>query len=246
MAKNLKVGDTVYVPRSLVISDDPDLPEGAELYMARVVERENKSAKLTLTRDRISSWVPTSKLSSQTGLLIIEIGDFETETILLDRLHKCILQYSRLLFDDSEVRSIKIRTLEELRFFWADKHTSCSNVLLLAHGSPSGIRFGRETVSAQEIVQVFEHCNPSPKEVVSLCCQTGLKSFAKEFSQSRACDSFVAPFHSIHGATAALFYSSLLSHRLLGAASLKVAFNHAKKAVETSASFRIWKDGSLQ
>jgi hypothetical protein len=245
MARNLQVGDTVYVPRSLVVSDDPDIPEGAELYMARVVEKVNKSVKLGLTRERTSSFIPTSKLSSRTGLLIVEVGDFETETILLDRLHKSILQYSRLLFDDSEVRSIKIRSLEELRWFWAEKHGSCSNVLFVAHGSPNGIRFGRQMVQATEITAVLEHCNPTPKEIVSLCCQTGLRSFAKAFSESRCCDSFVAPFHSIHGATAALFYSSLLSHRLLRAKSLKVAFNNAKKAVETSASFRIWKNGFL-
>ena len=45
------------------------------------------------------------------GILILNIGDFQTEATLLDPLAKSVLQYSRLLFDDSYVKHYKVRTL---------------------------------------------------------------------------------------------------------------------------------------
>ena len=116
------------------------------------------------------------------GILILNIGDFQTEATLLDPLAKSVLQYSRLLFDDSYVKHYKVRTLEELKYLWAKEHNVYTHIVMIGHGCKNGFIFNDKIVSVQELKSIFDA--PSklhPKVFISLCCKTGKKSVAEIF-----------------------------------------------------------------
>ena len=179
-------------------------------------------------------------------ILILNIGDFQTEATLLDPLAKSVLQYSRLLFDDSYVKHYKVRTLEELKYLWAKEHNVYTHIVMIGHGCKNGFIFNDKIVSVQELKSIFDA--PSklhPKVFISLCCKTGKKSVAEEFSKMKVCSCFIAPFSSIHGVNASLFLQTLFANHFLNGNSINVACKNTLKGMKSSVPFRVWEDGVL-
>jgi hypothetical protein len=189
--------------------------------------------------------VPSSKTHADVGVLVLSIGDLVTETSLIDPLSKSVLQYLRLLLPDDQVRREQIRTVAELSEVWRVNHGMASHVVLVSHGRPDAVRFvDPGWVRAAGFCQVLDQPGVTPKEFISLACQTGRAEFAKAFSNSASCRSFLGPFQSVHGALASQYCQAYFTARFLGGQSTKVAFRTAAKGIAVGTHFRLWRDGT--
>jgi len=239
MAKNLHVGDRVYVPwtRLGVVDDKP-----SALHYTRVVEVNQRSVVVEMP-DANRTTVASSAVLKNLGIAVIRIGDLETEVGLLDPLAKSVLQFLRLLnTDDSFTRLFETRSLAELRHFWENNGGALSHVVLIGHGSDAGIRFGTEgTKSAQDIGEIVAQ-DGQRKQFISLCCHTGRAAFAKAFSGFPACESIIAPFDSVHGAVASQFCQTFFAFHLLNGITTTVAFKNTCKSVPGNHVLKLWQN----
>lgn len=240
---SLKVGDRVYVPCMLV----PELTnQDTALYRTKVASRNDNSACVDLPGGVVSQPIGVSRLHADVGILIINIGDFQTESALLDPLSKSILQFCRLLVPDDQVASVKVRSVAELRAYWLKNHRAYTHVVLIAHGDKDCLGFGVDgDVYMDGLEGLFKYRGAKPKSFISLCCKTGYADFGKIFSSFTVCKSFTAPFNSVHGATASQFCQTMLTWSLLEGRTTKVAFKSARDSVPGAVSFRLWKNGVL-
>lgn len=244
MASNIRNGDMVYVPCSL-FSELSKYPKA--VYRTEVVGIENKSIRIKLPNETISNKFSISLAHKTLGLMIVSVGDYDTELTLLDPLSKSILQYARLLMDDDYIRRIKIRTLEELKRYWQRENPVYSHVIIIGHGCKTGIKFGDQWVNADEFQkQVLRIWGGDKKTIISLCCKTGYKTFGGKISSFAQCRHFIGPFHSVHGAVASQFCQTFLAYHLLEGKTTKVAFNKARMYVPGSTSFRLWGNNQLK
>lgn len=242
MTQKFAVGDTVYIPSSL-LPDGDSYP--TSIYRTSVTQTQAKSVKVNLRDGSQSDWIASSKPHKNLGIAIITIGDFSTEETLLNPLAKSILQFSRLLLDDGSVTSIRIRAIGELGAWWARNHTAYSHIVFIGHGSPNDIHFGYGGARKPEDFQrrVLSVAQEK-KTFISLCCATGKNSFSSYFSSIPACGHLIAPFRSIHGAVASQFFQTYMCWHLLHGKTTKVAFKKAASTVTGNNIFRLWKDGT--
>lgn len=245
MTRNLRQGDTVYVPCSK-FSELEAYPTA--FYQTRVVEIENRSIKVNLPNQIVSDFFGMSLAHPNIGLMIISIGDFETEETLLNPLSKSILQYARLLMPDDTIRHIKLRSLAELKTIWRQDQEAYSHIVFIGHGKPDGIKFGVDGwVSAETLnTEVIRVWGGSKKTIISLCCKTGYKSFGGAVSSFPQCNYFLGHYHSVHGAVASQFCQTFLAYHLLEGKTVVVAFKKARETVPGSTSFRLWVNNQLK
>lgn len=235
------VGTTVFVPVSL-------LPNGesytTSLYRTSVTDVRGRSAKIRLRDGVYSDWIATSKLHQNAGIVIVSVGDFCTEGNLLNPLSKSVLQFSRLLLDDSSVTHLRVRAIGELAKWWKHNHEAYSYIVFIGHGAPDSIHFGYGGARTPEHfgMRVFSIATKK-KTIISLCCETGKAAFSKKFSELSSCGHLIAPFHSIHGAIASQFFQTYMCWQLLHGKSTKVAFKKAAESVAGNGIFRLWQNG---
>lgn len=190
--------------------------------------------------------VATSVVHKTVGVLVLRIGDFNTETSLLNPLSKSILQYTRMLLPDDMVKLHEIRTTSELEVIWQKEHAAITHLVLIAHGRKDAVCFGSGTwVSGEKLGEIMSAPKPSPQNVLSLSCRTGCSAFAKSFSESTACGVLSAPFQPIHGSVASLFCQSMFAKQLLEGRTPRVAFKHARSSIPYGVHFRLWRNGKL-
>ena len=243
MAQGLKVGDNVYVPR-VRLGLDVDTPSA--LWRTTVREVIGRSVVVDLPGGAPSSPIASSAAHLDVGVIILRVGDFDTETTLLDPLAKSLLQFCRLLLPDDQVTLREVRSRIELRHFWEQDHGVNSHLLLVGHGREDGIRFGHaDWVSPHDLATDLGINGVSPKVVVSMCCRTGYADFSQALSATAVCSAAIAPFDKVHGAVASQFVQTFLAHHFLQGETLKVAFRHARQRVPGAASFRLWMAGRL-
>ena len=243
MARSLSTDDTVYVPWAR-LGDAADHPSA--FWKGEVAEVRDRSVKVTMPGAQISDWVASSAVHRNIGILIVEIGDFDSEAVLLKPLAKSVLHFCRLLVSDA-VRLLELRTLAELKCFWRSNHGAYRHVILVGHGDDDGIAFSIEgTPSVSDLVNTFVTEDVEPKIFISLCCRTGFASFAKPFSNSVVCEALIAPFHSIHGAVASQFCQTFLAHHLLDGRTTAVAYKSSADSVPGGKKFRLWRRGALK
>ena len=241
MAKNLVLGEQVFVPAS-VFDNAADWPSA--FVPCQVLDLEDRSVRVE-HRD-VSKWVATSKCQRTIGLLIFCVGDLETETALLDPLSKSVTQFCRLLAPDDHVRFYKIRSVEEMRAIWAHEHAAYSHVILIGHGSGTALRFATDGwQDAGQLAPVLDIAGVEPKSIINLACQAGKAALGRTFSCMQMCGVYIGAFHSIQGAIASQFVQSFLIHHLLRGETTKIAFRHARNQVAGSTSFRLWRHGVL-
>ena len=244
MATNLQLGETVYVPCARV---DGLESTGVALYRTQVTSVNGRRAKVRISGGADSDWIGTSLLHRDVGILVINIGDFETEHTLLDPLAKSVAQFCRLLVPDDQIRSIRVRSVKELVQFWQGEQAAYSHVIWIGHGSENGIKFAVDGWKpAGELSQNLRVYGAPKKTYVSLCCKTGYQNYGVVMSKVAICRQFLGPFHSVEGAVASQFCQTFLTNHLLYGKTVGVAFNHARSSVPGSASFRLWNAGKLK
>ena len=244
MARNLQVGETVYVPCSRVADLDST---GVALYKTRVEQTRDRAITVRLPGGDPSDWIGSGLVHRDVGILILNIGDFETEHTLLDPLAKSVTQFCRLLVPDDQIRSVRIRALGELKKFWRTNQRAYSHVIWIGHGSETGVKFAVDGWKDAGILAQELRVHGAPKKTyVSLCCKTGYKSFGGVMSEAAICRNFIGPFHSVNGAVASQFCQTFLTSHLLDGRAPGVAFRHARESTPGSASFRLWNSGNLK
>jgi hypothetical protein len=242
-----KVDDIVYVP-SHKLPDSASYPYA--MVKSKVVEVKGavakRSVKVTLPKPPgVSDWIASSWVVADPSILLLKIGDYGTETTLLDPLAKSALQFLRLLLEDGMLLRRDVRSLDELREVWTREGVSRRNVILIGHGAKNGIHFGVDgLVYADELAGVLAPTGGA-KSFLSLCCLTGCAAFAKPFSALPVCEELVAPYHSVHGAVASQFLQALLVCRLLRGESPAVAYRHAAERIPAEWGFRRWVAGGM-
>lgn len=244
MAKNLNVNDYVYVPCSLF----EETSCSSALYNTTVLEVSGRSVRVELPDGQPSELVASSRVHLECGIWIITIGDLQTEYTLLSPLSKLVLQFCRLLHsDDGQVLHTRVGSLAELGKIWNEKNNAFEFIILIGHGSKYGFYFAADDwVNADELLNVINLSESKPKNFISLCCETGKSPFAPNFSKAKVCNTYIAPFHSIHGAIASQFCLTYLTQLLLEGRMKKTAFNYARKNVPGSSKFRFWENGKLK
>ena len=235
-----EIGDEVYVPRTR-LGLDPNAP--SPFYRTTIREREKRSVRVDLPGGQLSELVATKSISDSFGVLILRIGDFR-EHELLDPLAQSIFNYSSMLLPGDSVRLVQIRTIREFILIWREQHGTCKQLIIIGHGYEGGLMFGDKEVSVRRFRRMLEEPDPSPKEVISLACNTGYTKMGRGVSQSPAVSHFVAPFQSVHGCVASVFASTFLHERLLAHHSARVAYKHAKKDLVGGAKFRLFENGA--
>lgn len=244
MATNLQVGETVYVPCSRV----PSLAQaGIALYRTQIIQVDGRKVKIELPGGNESDWIGISLLHREVGILVVNIGDFETEHTLLDPLAKSVGQFCRLLVPDDQIRAIRVRSSEELRTFWQREQQAYSHVIWIGHGGGNGIKFGVDGwKTAGEMSSLLRVHGAPKKTYISLSCKTGYKAYGGKMSEAAICKQFIGPFHSVEGAVASQFCQTFLTSHFLDGKTVGVAFNHARSSVPGSSSFRLWNSGRLK
>ncbi|ARR52635.1 hypothetical protein HY78_03825 [Rhizorhabdus wittichii DC-6] len=181
MAKNLAVGEMIYVPAALV--DVEDLPSA---FLRTAVE-DVAGRKVRITFRGADHWIASSRCQRNVGLLIICIGDWATEATLLDPLSKTVLQFCRLLVPDDQVRFYKVRSIAELRAIWVREHATYSHVILIGHGNGSAVQFANDRwQTAAQLDPVLSIPGAAAKYFVNLACQGGQAPPRQAIFQSRS------------------------------------------------------------
>lgn len=226
----------------------PSLGEiGVALYRTVVQQVGDRKVRVRLRDGSSSDWIGSAMVHRDVGILILNIGDFETEHTLLDPLAKSVGQFCRLLVGDDQIRSVRLRGIDELVKFWRKNQAAYSHVIWIGHGNGSGLRFAVDGwKDAQEISEVLRVHGAPKKTYISLSCQAGYKEFGGTMSRATICRYFLGPFQSVSGAVASQFCQTFLTSHFLDGRTAGVAFRHARSSVPGSASFRLWNSGRLK
>lgn len=239
----MNVGDRVWVPVDLLPNPERYPYALRQLEITRV---HGKRVAVSLEGGQASPLIPKSRLHRLCGVVVVRVGDFQTETTTLDPLAKSVTQFLRLLLEESAVRLCEVRSREELAAWWAINAAAYTHLILIGHGEPNGVLFG---VGGLATAATFGHaCNGGggPKTLISLACKTGRKDFSKELSQRAQFSRVIAPFHSVHAAIASQFVQTYLASHLVKGRTPKIAWRNARQATPGTDSFRMWVHGTME
>ena len=178
----------------------------------------------------------------------MEIGDFESEATLLQPLKKSILQFARLLLNDDYIRSYSVRSAEEFRYIWTREHSVTSHIILVGHGDATSIKFGPSgRVDAAQFIALLATQGGvvEAKQIISLCCKTGSKSFGGSVSGTPSVEAFIGPATALHGANASQFCQSYLTYHFLHGFKSHTAYEYARTSNPGASDFNFWRKTSL-
>ena len=244
MAKNLQVGEEVYAPLNRLGVDRTGI---SAFLRTTVLEVTHRTARVDLLDNGATADIATSALHRNVGVCIFAVGDIDTELSLIEPLRKSVLQYCRLLLPPPSLLLHSIRSMSEMRTFWHRDHALCSHVVLIGHGGDDGLHFAVDGLVAPAVVgALFAEEGAVPKQFLSLCCETGKAAFARPFSNAANCETFIGPYHSVHGAIASQFLQTYFGHHLLDGKTTKVAYNKAQEDVPSGVKFRFWDRGVIK
>lgn len=240
MATNLQIDEQVYVPASVLgIENSP-----YAMVRGRVTAVRNNSCSLTVAGTAYPD-IGSQRVRREVATLVVRVGDLLTERATLDPLFKSVLQYLRLLVEDDCVLGLTVRTRREFDAFWAAQGAAYHYLVIVGHGvgDGDGVSFLDGTYTAKDLsATLSQHGNDT--SVISLVCRTGYAKFAKTLSKAATVGNVAAPKVSVHSALASLFAQALFGGLFLDGKSFKVAFRHARELLSSSATFKLWRDGS--
>lgn len=245
MARNLQINDTIYLPVSTFEEDPAATNNSFPIVEKTVLSIRQRKVEIDVGNGQ-TKFVASSKCHKNIGILICSIGDLQSELSLIDPLAKSILQFFRLLVPDDSLKSFKVRSLAELTAICQENHRLISHIIIIGHGDASGLKFGvGGFINVHEFSTELQQIGMSPKNIISLACQTGYKSFGGLLSGFTFCDHFIGPFQSVHGSVASQFVQTLFTLHFLDGLTLHVAFKKSRKLLTGSTSFRLWKKKEL-
>lgn len=245
-AEGLQAGEEVWVAASVVGEENPV----TSVVRRKILEKCGSRIRLENGKTTGSPLIRASRAFKNHGVLVITVGDFDSEWPLLDPLSRSVREFLNLLLDPASVKFVKVRCLEELRRAWSKLSPGTSHVVFLGHGSEHGLFFGGDDLDlagdklADALVPVSGDL--AGKTFVFLSCKAGVAGFAKTFSAASHVGAVIAPLRSVHGAEAALFAQAFFTEHFLKGGTPAIAFNRVKRLPSlTACRFRIWRNGVL-
>lgn len=238
---SFSVNERVHVP-SLKAGLTVDYPYS--MASVTICEVTDRYVKVNLPNGDISEEIPLSLVRKRLGLLIVQIGDFESEATLLEPLKKSILQFSRLLLNDDYIRSYSVRSASEFRYVWEKEHPVTSHIILVGHGDATSIKFGPATqVSGADFITLLSTDGGivEAKQIISLCCKTGSKTFGGNVSGTPNVEAFIGPTTALHGANASQFCQSYLTYLFLHGYKSSTAYEYARATNPGASDFAFWR-----
>jgi hypothetical protein len=191
--------------------------------------------------------VPSSAVHFDVGVCVIRVGDFQTESNLLNPLTKSIVHFLKILLPDDQLLTHYIRSPEEFYHIVATYGGAFTHFVLVGHASAQGLHFAfgvREPAGA--LAATLPQHTVRQHNFICLCCHSGERSFARQFSASPACAHLVAPLGALHGAVGSQFAQTFFVRHFLEGRTFTVAFNQSREGVPGGTRFRHWRNGSLQ
>jgi hypothetical protein len=183
MARGLKKGEEVFVPRALI---GANVNAMSAYYRTEIYECEGDGVYLVSDPSGREHSIHARHLLRGQAVALILIEDGKSTTTLLDPLHDSIFQYLKLLLPDEAIRSIRADSVSALALKWDAVKEGVSIVVIIGHGhiTGSGIVFALDgLVKAQD----FLGCFGVPLDSVyflSMACYSGQEDFGKPFSGS--------------------------------------------------------------
>jgi hypothetical protein len=204
--------------------------------------------------------VSSRRFRRYTKILIVRIGDWETEQLTLNPLADSLKAQLSLLLPPGFVDVEYIRTLDELKGALklhgggksTEGKTPWGYAVLVGHGRSggnAGMNFGGTWCTPLAIAGAIGGLGPGRKsfseaKIISVCCHTGDPSFAETISDTLN-STFVGPSESVHSYEAAAFVLRLFYEHFLQGRLWSDAFRETCQASATfSTRFRCWRDGS--
>jgi hypothetical protein len=243
MAK-FRVGQRVYAP-IYRYSEGTGAPYAIVPCVVREIEKRSCVVDLPYIGLRRFA---TSLLHASVGVCLVRIGDFRSEQAAMDPICKSILNYLRLVLPDDHVKSVGLRTQEELEELFEIYASAYTVWILVGHGTSAGeMCFTRNVrIRSTNLASRLAPHAAEPKAFLFLACHAGEAKFARPFSnESSLCSTLIGPTGPLHGAVAAQFAQSLLGFHYLEGCRVGVAFERAAESTQMSVNFRIWKNGKF-
>lgn len=179
---------------------------------------------------------------SPLAVLLLRLGELETETTLLDPLSKSVLQFLRLLLPDDAITTLNARTPDEIQVFMQASGAAFSHVVLVGHGRKDALKLpGGKWLPVADFVELIAQAQ-NVRYVISLACRTGLTDFGRGMTIGASPLELVGPTGEVHGATASLFAQQLLAEHLLDSKEFPAAVRRANAAVRGT-TFAHWRNG---
>lgn len=199
--------------------------------------------RISLPNGNLSNIIGVNLVRKKLGILIVTIGDYSTEETLLKPLTKSILQYSRLLCSDDCIKTIFVRSLKELEYYWKLEHSIVSHLVLVGHGEKNALLFGGDWVNPNDLNKILDGVGKivEGKQIISLCCKTGSAEFGSVISSKQICEIFVGPSGSVHAAYASQFYQTFMVLQLLNGYSVTKSYDWARIATPGLTEFNLWR-----
>jgi hypothetical protein len=257
MTRRFDDGERVFVP-SRRIADDltsgkADVNKADPLLRGTVVKRMPDQRSYTVmvrapdaknpgqSRDVTVSSVSSKNIRADGSTLIIEIGDLLTEQTLLSPLANALADGLSLLMPFGSLVRERARTLPGFALLWEHYAPAVSQLILVGHGRPNGILFGRHWADATEFVERMEPFAPArgfrELKVISVCCQTGSGELAKDVTRQLGC-SWVGPTRDALGFECAIFVQALYAAHFCAGYQWATAVEKAKAVIPAAFEYR--------
>lgn len=243
MAK-YNVGDKVYVPVERVAAGS-SCPFSVITGTVTAINKRSVTVNCPYgigPKTIASSAVHSASLS----VCIIRVGDFQTESSLLDPITKSVRHFLRLLIPDDQVSLHYVRTEAEFLDVFHRTSSVFTHYVFVGHGVAAGdliFSLGQRS-SAAALVAAMKQLTTETHDFLWLCCHSGDAKFARIFSTAPFCRNHVGSFRTLNGATASYFTQAFFVHHLLEGCSFRVAFKRAVEALPTTDHFRHWQAGT--
>lgn len=244
MSKTIRIGDQVCVPVERVA-------RGSNCPYPIVTGYVSARNGRTLTVNNLPYGIGTVQIASSAvheanlSVSIVRIGDFASETTLLDPITKSISHYLRLLLPDDRLRTHYIRSLDELNRLWTDHSNGVSHFIIVGHASGADLLFATDgAVNSSDVAARLIPVIGAGSDFVLLCCESGKVNFARPFSNAACCRNLIAPMGKLHGASATQFATTFFAQMLLEGDSTRVAYKAAVNCTPGGPNFRHWVNGN--
>lgn len=228
---NFAVGDTVLVPaQALGLSDPP-----FALVEREVKQVTGRSVRVD-TQGGASVLVGTQRVHEDFGVLLLCLGDFDTEPSLLDPMMASLHAYTSLLVPGDRVQSVKVRTVQE--FTNRAKHLGgmATHVIVVGHCDGESFLMAEGVpLTGEAFVESFDE---PKKTILSLACSSGRTAIGRSVARGSACREYVAPHQEVHGAAAVQYCTAYLTALLLDGRSPGRALSLGLGAIPRATHFR--------
>lgn len=242
MAK-FRIDDTILVPSTAL--DWPDAP--LAMVERRVLAQQDRKVKVDGKPGGSERWVASRRAHKDVHVLVLRLGDIDSESSLLDPIADSLHQHLRLLLTDSRVDVWRIRTVAELKHWWSKHHAILTHVVLVCHGRADALKVVGDApwISGAELGALLDQWSPEsqPKEVISVGCMNGRAGFAKALSKADCVKRVVGPYQTVHGSVALSYCHQYFGSLLLDGVTTKNARNKAARSLPGGSHFVTWTNG---